>query len=389
MIPYGRHVIDEDDIQAVAEQMRSGWLTQGAKVEEFEAAVAAHVGAKHAVAVSSGTAALHLACLAAGVSPGDRVATSAISFVASANCARYAGAEVLFCDIERDTLNMDAARLRELARAHAPLRAVIPVHMAGLPCDMAAIREAASGSTLIEDAAHALGASYESGGRVGSCRHSDMTVFSFHPVKSITTGEGGMVTTNRPDLYRRLLRLRSHGINKGDDPYQFPENSRTGEHFNRWYYEMQELGYNFRLTDVQAALGLSQLRKLERFLERRRALAARYESVLASRPKGMRVGQPRAKEESARHLFIIRAPFGRGLPSRAEFMHRLYERGYVTQLHYIPIPMQPYYARLGARMDGLPQAKSYYHEGLSIPLYAGLTDQQQSGFLQAAEDCLQ
>ena len=386
MIPYGRHVLEEDDIEAVVAQLRSGWLTQGTTIGEFEDAVAAYVGVRHAVAVANGTAALHLACLAAGVSSGDRAVTSAVSFVASANCVRYAGGEVDFCDIERGTLNADPQHLRELARAGERLKVVIPVHMAGLPCDMAAIREAvaSAGPVVVEDAAHALGARYRDGSKVGSCAHSDMTVFSFHPVKSIATGEGGMITTNRTDLYRRLLRLRSHGINKVDDAYQAPEQAHTGGRFNRWYYEMQELGYNFRLTDIQAALGVSQLRKIERFLARRRALSAAYEAAFAGAPAGIRAAQPRA-EGSARHLFIVRAPFGKGLPTRAEFMQRLFERGYATQVHYIPIPMHPYYARRGASMDGLPEARAYYAEGLSIPLYAGLSDEQQAAFLRAAE----
>jgi perosamine synthetase len=296
---------------------------------------------------------------------------------------------VLFCDIERDTLNMDAARLREVLKVSGPVRAVIPVHMGGLPCDMVTLREAVQGAVLIEDAAHALGATYADGTRVGNCRYSELTTFSFHPVKSITTGEGGIITTNRTDLYRRLLRLRSHGINKANDTYEFPQQASTGQQFNRWYYEMQELGYNCRLTDIQAALGLSQLRKLERFLARRRELAHRYEEAFARDMRGVRAAQRSAKGVSARHLFVVRAPFGKGLPSRADFMQRLYERGYVTQVHYIPIPMHPYYARLGASMRSLPEAAAYYEEGLSIPLHVGLSDQQQGEFLRAFRESLQ
>lgn len=391
MIPYGRHCIEEDDIEAVVAQMRSGWLTQGPAVGEFEAAVAEYVGAKYAVAVSNGTAGLHLACLAAGIGPGDRAITSPNSFVASANGVHYVGGHAEFVDIERDTLNMDPAALRErCSRGPAP-KAVIPVHFAGLPCDMGAIAQIASGTgaTVIEDAAHALGSRYRTGEMVGSCAHSDMAVFSFHPVKSIACGEGGMVTTNSEALYRRLLRLRSHGINKLDDPLQNPQDTyQTGGRVNRWYYEMQELGFNFRLTDLQAALGMSQLRKIDRFLARRRELADRYRSLLAGGDPRLRAAQSGGWGDSANHLFVIRVPFGVEAPTRNEYMQRLYDRGYVTQVHYIPIPLHPYYRRLGHDMGRLPEARRYYEEGLSIPLYVGLTDEQQAEFLSTAIACL-
>lgn len=388
MIPYGRHYLDEDDIAAVAAQMRSGWLTQGPKVGEFEAAVAAYVGAKYAVAVSNGTAGLHLACLAAGVGPGDRVVTSPNSFVASANCAHYAGGAADFVDIERATLNLDPAALREHCRGGARPKAVIPVHFAGLPCDLPAIREAAGGATVIEDAAHAFGARYRSGERVGSCAHADMAVFSLHPVKSIATGEGGIITTNRADLYRRLLRLRSHGINKEDDPFLHPQNAFQDGVRNRWYYEMQELGFNFRLTDLQAALGLSQLAKIERFLERRRALAERYRAAFRAAPSGLQPAQSGGWGESANHLFVVRAPFDEHPGGRTAYMQKLYDRGYVTQVHYIPIPMQPFYARLGHDMARLPECARYYREALSIPLFYGLADEDQAAFIAAAAECL-
>lgn len=389
MIPYGRHFIEEDDIEAVAAQMRSGWLTQGPKVPEFEAAVTDYVGAKFAVAVSNATAGLHLACLAAGVGPGDRVVTTPNSFVASANCAHSAGAVAEFVDIERDTLNLDPAALRERCRRGPAPKAVIPVHFAGLPCDMVAIAEAAAGAAVIEDAAHALGSRYRSGSRVGSCAHSDMAVFSFHPVKTIASGEGGIITTNREDLYRRLLRLRSHGINKLDDPYQHPQHAAQDGEPNRWYYEMQELGFNCRLTDLQAALGLSQLRKIDRFLERRQELTARYRKALQSQPAGLRTAQSGGWGESANHLFVVRAPFDTHAGGRTAYMKKLIDRGYVTQVHYIPIPMHPYYARLGCNMDALPEAARYYREALSVPLFVGLTDEQQEHFVADAIECLQ
>lgn len=383
LVPYGRHFIDEEDIAAVVAQMRTPWLTQGPKVPEFEAAIAEYVGAKYAVAMSSGTSALHMACLAAGVGPGDRAITSPISFAASANCAVYTGAEAEFVDIDRDTLNMSPERLRERL-ARGPAKAVIPVHFAGLPCEMDRISELSrgAGAVVIEDAAHALGSRYRSGSRVGSCAHSDMAVFSFHPVKSIASGEGGLVTTNREDLYRRLLRLRSHGINKLDDPMQHPENAFQDGVPNRWYYEMQELGHNCRMTDIQAALGLSQMRKIDRFLARRAELAARYRELLAGTP--FRPAQSGGWGESANHLFVVRTGFGAVEASRTAFMQRLYERGYATQVHYIPIPMHPFYARRGCSMKDLPEAADYYRECLSIPLYYGLEDAQQRAFLAAA-----
>jgi len=388
MIPYGRHFIEEDDIEAVAAQMRSGWLTQGPKVGEFEAAVAEYVGARYAIAVSNATAGLHLACLAAGVGPGDRVVTSPNSFVASANCAHYVGGVAEFVDIERDTLNIDPAALHERVRRGPALKAAIPVHFAGLPCDMPKIAEAALGAIIIEDAAHALGSRYRSGSRVGSCAHSDMAVFSFHPVKSIASGEGGIITTNREDLYRRLLRLRSHGINKLDDPYQHPQFAAQDGMRNRWYYEMQELGFNCRLTDMQAALGLSQLRKIDRFLARRRELSARYRQAFQSQPAGLRPAQSGGWGESANHLFVVRAPFEAHPGGRTAYMQKLYDRGYVTQVHYIPIPMHPYYARRGCSMASLPETVRYYREALSIPLFVGLTDEQQDQFIADARECL-
>lgn len=391
MIPYGRHFIDEDDIAAVVAQMRSGWLTQGPKVGEFEEAVARYVGARHAVAVSNATAGLHLACLAAGVGPGDRVITSPNSFVASANCAHSVGAVAEFVDIERDSLNLDPAALEDRLRRGPPAKAVVPVHFAGLPCDMAAIAAAAArcGAAVIEDAAHALGSRYRSGSRVGSCAHADMTVFSFHPVKSIASGEGGIITTNRDDLHRRLLRLRSHGINKLDDPFVHPECASQEGEANRWYYEMQELGFNCRLTDLQAALGLSQMGKIERFLERRRSLAARYREAFGARPGGLRAAQSGGWGESANHLFVVRIPFDERPGGRAAYMKRLMDRGFITQVHYIPIPMHPYYRQRGCTMEGLPETARYYREALSVPLFFGLSDEQQERFIADALECLQ
>jgi len=377
-IPYSQHFLDEDDIRAVVEQMRHGTLTQGPAIDRFERAVADYVGARHAVVVTSGTAALHLACAAAGVGPGDNVVTSAITFVASANCARYLGASPQFADIDPDTLNIDPSDLERRCAVLGRVRAVIPVHFAGLPCDMPAIRVIAQShhAMVIEDAAHALGAQYPGGRRVGCCADSDMTVFSFHPVKHITTGEGGMITTNDPRLHRKLLRLRSHGINKLDDPLELDREAYSDGRLNRWYYEMQELGFNYRLTEIQAALGISQLAKLERFVSRRRELVLRYDRAFENHPV-IRRGQTAGRKLSAHHLYVIRAPFGNGCVGRSVYMQRLADSGLLTQVHYIPVPLHPYYQRLGHRVSDYPRAWSYYSEGLSIPLFFGLSDAQQ------------
>lgn len=378
LIPYGQHFLDEDDIRAVVEQMRHSTLTQGPTIDRFERTVADYVGARHAVALTSGTAALHLACAAAGVCPGDNVVTSAITFVASANCARFMGASPQFADIDEETLNIDPADLERRCDALDRVRAIIPVHFAGLPCDMPRIRDIANThrASVIEDAAHALGARYLDGKRVGCCAHSDMTVFSFHPVKHITTGEGGMITTNDPRLYRKLLRLRSHGINKLDDPLELDDEAYSDGRLNRWYYEMQELGFNYRLTEIQAALGISQFSKLERFLARRRELVRRYDRAFENHPF-IRRGQTSGRELSAHHLYVIRAPFGNGCVRRNDYMQRLAESGLLTQVHYIPVPLHPYYQRLGHRATDYPRASAYYAEGLSVPLFFGLTDELQ------------
>jgi len=390
VIQYGRHFIDEDDIQAVVNQLRSGSLTQGAAIDEFERAVASYVGARYAIAVTSGTVALHLACAAEGISAGDNIITSAITFVASANCALYVGATPQFADINPETLNVDPVDLERRCAALGKVRGIIPVHFAGLPCDMPAIQSVARrySAVVIEDASHALGAHYADGGRVGCCSHSDMTVFSFHPVKQITTGEGGMITTNSEPLYRNLLRLRSHGINKGNDPFMAPEQASTNGVPNRWYYEMQELGFNYRLTEIQAALGLSQLRKLGRFLSRRRALVERYDEAFGGKAP-IRPAQLTGRRLSGHHLYVIRAPFGKECVSRNEFMRRLYQTGIITQVHYIPVPLHPFYRQLGHRAADYPNACAYYDEALSIPLFFGLTDSQQDEVIEKLRRLIQ
>jgi perosamine synthetase len=379
MIPYGKHHLDEDDIQAVTDVLRSGALTQGPQVDLFEKAIADYVGVKYALAVSSGTAALHLAALAAGIGPGDAIATSPITFVASANASRYVGGDVVFVDVDKDSINMSPDALAEALRANPNVRAVIPVHFAGLPCDMTPIAQAAAkhGAVIIEDAAHALGASYPDGRKVGSCPQSLMTIFSFHPVKAIAAGEGGMVTTNDVDVYRRLLRLRSHGINKGDDVFLDVTASRSGDLANPWYYEMQSLGFNYRITDIQCALGLSQFAKLEAFVARRCALVKRYDAAFASIPR-LHPAQNAGRDLSAHHIYPVCIDFaGLGL-TRAEVMLRLREHGIGTQVHYIPVPAHPYYRKMGLDPLTYPNSNAYYAQALTLPLYFDLADEEQS-----------
>ena len=389
MIPYGKHHVDEDDIQAVVNVLRSGLLTQGPAVESFERAVADYVGVKHAVAVSSGTAALHLAALAAGVGPGTTLITSPITFVASANAGVYSGSRVAFADIDPETINMSPSALEATLAANPDTKAIVPVHFAGLPCDMPAIKSLAdkAGASVIEDAAHALGATYPDGTRVGCCAHSLMTIFSFHPVKAIAAGEGGMVTTNDDGVYRRLLRLRSHGINKLDDPFVLQEQAFTDGLQNHWYYEMQELGFNYRITDIQCALGSSQLSKLESFIARRRALVKRYDEAFSDN-EYCRPAQPCDRDSSAHHLYVLKIRFD-DLPfCRATFMAELLAHGIGSQVHYIPVPAQPFFRSLGADPASCPNAVRYYGQALSIPLFVDLTDTEQQHVIQVARKLL-
>jgi perosamine synthetase len=389
MMWYGRHHVDEDDIQAVLDQMRHRSLTQGPAVGEFERAVASYVGARYGVAVTSGTAALHLACAAAGLGPGDTLVTSPTTFVASANCAAYVGATPEFADIDAATLNLDPAELERRCAGFQRVKAIVPVHFAGLPCAMPEIRAVANrhGAIVIEDASHGLGGRYPDGSRIGSCAHSEMTVFSFHPVKPITTAEGGMIMTNDEALYRDLLRLRSHGINKMDDALLDPEHAYTDGQVNPWYYEMQELGFNYRITEIQAALGSSQMRKLDRFLARRRALAARYDEAFRG-SDFIKPAQATGRELSGHHLYTVRIPFGRGCVTRAVYMRRLFEAGITAQVHYVPVPLHPYYRRRGHRAEDYPNSWQYYQEALSIPFFYDLTDGEQDGVVRTLFDKL-
>jgi len=378
VIPYGRQDLDEGDLAAVLEVLHSDWLTQGPAIPGFEAHLAATVGAPHATAVSNATAALHLACLALGLGPGDRLWTSPNTFVASANCARYCGAEVDFVDIDPRTYNMSPEALAEkLDRAHRQgelPKILVPVHFAGQPCDMAEIRQLADryGVRIIEDASHAVGARYRDL-PVGACQYGDITVFSFHPVKIITTGEGGMAVTRDPGLHARMQRLRSHGITR--DPDEMPD-ATDGP----WFYQQIELGFNYRLTDIQAALGISQLRRLEAFLARRRVIARRYDVGLTGLP--LTLPFQASGRESALHLYpVLVEPEGTPL-SRDALYERLRAAGIGVNVHYIPVHTQPYYQRLGFRRGDFPEAERYYARAISLPMFPALRDEDQDRVIE-------
>ncbi len=375
VLGYGRQSIDRSDVDAVVAVLQSDFLTQGPAVERFEAALAERVGARHAVAVSSGTAALHVACLAAGIGLGDLGLTSAMTFAASANCLRYAGAEAGFVDIDHDTLGMATAGLQR-ALAERQVKAVIPVHLGGLASKAADIRTLAKGRIVIEDAAQAFGATYESGKPVGCGAHSDMAIFSFHPVKTITTGEGGAVVTNDDELARRLRMLRSHGMERDAARFVATDAKESGA-LKPWFHEQQVLGFNYRMTDIQAALGLSQLARLDQFLARRRAIATRYDEAFASLPH-VRLPQASSADRarSALHLYIALFDFAAMDTTRTAFMTRLREAGVGSQVHYIPVYRHPYYAaRKAAEPADFPEAERYYAGCLSLPLYPDLTDE--------------
>lgn len=368
MIPYGRQDISQADIDAVVEVLKSDWLTQGPSVPRFEAAVAEYCGVAHAVAVNSATSALHIACLALGLGPGDMLWTSPVTFVASANCARYCGAEVDFVDIDPETCNLSVvalqAKLEQAERDGRLPKIVVPVHFAGLSCDMAAIHELSRryGFRVIEDASHAIGGRYREQ-PVGAGVYSDVTVFSFHPVKIITTGEGGMALTRHADIAERMRNLRSHGIVRSP---------ASQDAQGAWYYEQIELGFNYRMTDIQAALGLSQMQRLDQYVKARARIAASYDEWLADLPL-KRPGRV-AWAESAWHLYVIRLQDAAG---RRSVFERLRQAGIAVNVHYIPVYHHPDYRRFGFNPGHCPNAEDYYSRAITLPLYPTLSDTQQ------------
>jgi len=379
-LPYGRQLIEDDDVSAVAATLHSDWLTTGPKVEAFEEALATRVGASHAVSCASGTAGLHLAVLALGLSPQHRAIVPSLTFLATANVIRHVGAEVIFADVDPETGLMGAPQLHEaLERGAADqVRAILPVHLNGQCGDLEVIAELAAerGLKVVDDACHALGTGYRTASGeevlVGSCRHSDLTVFSFHPVKTIAMGEGGAVTTADADLHRRLARLRSHGIVREAADFVRADLALDDEgEPNPWYYEMHELGLNYRASDIHCALGLSQLKKLDRFVGRRRQLANAYDELLAPFAPTVRPVARVPDCLSAWHLYVVLIDFDSLAIDRAGLIKGLRERGIGSQVHYMPLHLQPYYRQRYGEMT-LPGAETYYARCLSLPLFAGM-----------------
>ena len=397
-IPYGKQSIDTKDVYSVVETLRSDWITQGPKVSEFEQAVANYCQVDHAVAVNSGTSALHIACRALDVGEGDIVWTTPITFVASANCARYCGAKVDYVDIDPHTYNMSVkaleAKLDEAERTGKLPKVVIPVHMCGQSCEMAEIAELAQryGFAVIEDASHAIGGYYKNE-PVGNCRYSDIAVFSFHPVKIITTAEGGMAVTNSSELSQKMDLLRSHNITRNpalfaDTRYSTSENVQQTSNTKPppWYYEQIDLGYNYRMTELQAALGFSQLQRLDEFVARRQELAARYDRLLADFPLITPWQHPDAY--SAWHLYVIRLKLEEIGPSRREVFDYLRQQGIGVNVHYIPVHTQPYYQALGFKHGQYPEAEKYYQEAITLPLFPAMSEDEQDKVINTLQEAL-
>ncbi len=361
MIPYGKQTIEQDDIQAVVDVLKSDFLTTGPKIAEFEQTVADYVGAKYAVAISNGTSALHAACFAAGIEPGDEVITTPLTFAASANCVLYCGGTPVFADVDPKTYNIDPEDIQRKITDRT--KAIIAVHLAGQPCDMDAIHSIARehGLIVIEDGAHALGSVYK-GKKVGSM--SDMTTFSFHPVKPITTGEGGMIVTDNEDFYKKMILFRSHGITRDD--------SMMTRNDGPWFYQQFDLGYNYRITDIQCALGCSQMKKLDRFLARRKEIVARYNEAFADCDNIITPYQL-SDTESGWHLYIVQVK----KCDRRQVFENMREKGIGVNVHYIPVYMHPYYQEHGYENVHCANAEEIYSHIISLPLYPGLTSEQQ------------
>ncbi|MFN5565892.1 MAG: UDP-4-amino-4,6-dideoxy-N-acetyl-beta-L-altrosamine transaminase [Pseudanabaena sp.] len=373
-IPYGRQNINQQDIDAVVQVLHSDWLTQGKATDLFEQAVADYCGVKYAIAVSSATAALHIACLAIGLGNQDYLWTSPNTFVASANCGLYCGAKVDFVDIYPHNYNLSIEELNhKLNRADRQgclPKVLVPVHFGGQSCEMQKISALSQqyGFQVIEDASHAIGGRYR-GKAIGCCEFSDLAVFSFHPVKIITTGEGGMVLTNREDLYEKLIRLRSHGITRNPDLMQ-------GEPHGAWYYQQLELGFNYRMTDIQAALGVSQMQRLGEFISKRRYLAQRYNHLLKDLPITLPYQHPDI--ESSWHLYVIHLHLDKISKTHRQVFEELRQAGIGVNLHYIPVHTQPYYQNIGFKWGDFPESETYYASAISIPLYYGLSKENQN-----------
>jgi UDP-4-amino-4,6-dideoxy-N-acetyl-beta-L-altrosamine transaminase len=378
-IPYGRQNISETDIQSVVDVLRSDFLTQGPAVPAFEQTVAAYCGASHGVAVNSATSALHIACLALGLQQGDWMWTTPITFVASANCGLYCGAQVDFVDIDPRTYNLCPhaleAKLIQAERTGRLPKVVVVVHLCGQPCDMAAIHALSQtyGFKIIEDASHAIGGKYKNK-PIGNCRYSDITVFSFHPVKIITTAEGGMAVTNNAELAHAMNLLRSHGITRD-------EAHMTHASDGPWYYQQIALGFNYRITELQAALGISQMQRLDTFVAQRHALAKRYDALLSSLP--LVTPWQHADSYSGLHLYVIRLDLEKSSKSHRQVFEGLRQQNIGVNVHYIPVHTQPFYTQMGFAVGDFPQAEKYYAEAISLPMYQDLTHAQQDHVVAA------
>ena len=395
-LPYGRQSIDEDDIAAVAKALQADYLTTGPGIDRFERAFAEMTGARYAVASNSGTAALHLACIALGLRPGDAVIVPALTFLATANAARFCGADIIFADVDADSGRLTAVTLEAaLARAGAVrVKAVLPVHLNGHCADLTTIRAIAEarGIKVIEDACHALGGVHQSGNnsvaKVGACALSELACFSLHPVKTMTTGEGGVTTTNDAQHYKTMLLYRSHGMVRDAASFRHRDLAFAPDgQANPWYYEMQALGWNYRITDFACALGESQLAKLPRFIDRRRGLAALYDRLLPDLAPRLKIVPGQAGDNPALHLYAVLIDFAAIGKSRAQVMAELKAQGIGTMVHYLPVHQQPYYRDLYGRQD-LPGADSYYARQLSIPLYPDMTDADVARVVAGLRSCL-
>ena len=378
MIPYGKHHVDEEDIKSVIKVLKSDNLTQGPLISVFEKEISKYVGAKYSVALTSCTAGLHLAAIASKINKGKILLTSPITFVATANSSLYCNGETIFADIDSSTINISIDSIKKVISKNK-IHAIAPVHFGGLPCNMKEIKEIADkvGAIIYEDAAQAFGASFSDGSKVGSCKYSDMTVFSFHPVKSIAMGEGGVITTNDKNIYERLLRLRNHGIERNQDNFQLKNKSITNEINNPWYYEMQELGYNYRITDIQCALGLSQHKKIDKFIKKTREIAKKYDLAFGDL-KNCEPVQKNMRDFSSNHLYILKVNFEKLGKTRTSLMRELKNAEIMTQVHYIPVSLHPYFQKKNYENNNLPNSYNYYKSALSIPLFYDLTDKQQS-----------
>lgn len=384
MIPYGRQDISQQDIDAVIEVLQSDFLTQGPKVPAFEQSVMEACNAKYAVAVNSATSALHIACLALGLGKRDWLWTTPNTFVASANCGLYCGAQVDFVDIDSRTYNMSAKALEQkliIAEKEGTLpKVVIPVHFSGQPCDMTAIHALSQkyGFKIIEDASHAIGGKYQ-GEPIGNCRYSDITVFSFHPVKIVTTAEGGAAVTNDAKLAQAMELLRSHGVTRDTSLMTKPSEGP-------WYYEQVDLGFNYRMTELQAALGISQMQRLDTFVARRHELAARYNELLKDLP----ITLPWQHEDSysGLHLYVIRLQLDKITKTHLEVFNGMREAGILVNLHYIPVHLQPYYQKMGFKEGQFPEAEQYYKEAISLPMFPTMTEEQQSQVVSTLKELL-